>query len=339
MNSAGLRDWFTGGVALMSQGKNEHEVSAQGDGDSDTRRIGAETSRGATAMPALEKSSPAQQPVIVRTAAGRLARGGGFFSEWLADAWQAPLLGWRLFRRSIIQQSRHSALGFLLFFAPAVMTALVFIYGRRAHMLSAEIGGVHSAFFSACGIMMGQTFLEAFNSLRRLLQSAGPLLKSRRGMLEPMLMASMIELFLRDGVRIIVIGALFVAFGVPVAATLPVAVWGLFGVTLAGAGIGLCLAPVNALQRDIDVIASALPLVLFTITPVFFLPREGTWVYTLYRWNPLTWLFEGIRAAAYGGEGSVMVALVGPLAGLALFVGGWCFCRFAQPHVVERMMS
>jgi ABC-type polysaccharide/polyol phosphate export permease len=278
-------------------------------------------------------------PVLIRQAAGRLAAGGSFLREWLTDSRQSPQLGWRMFRRSIIQQSRHSLLGFLLFFAPAVMTALVFIYGRRAQFLSAEIGGVHSAFFSACGMLMGQTFLEAFNSLRRLLQSAGPLLRSRRGMLEPMLMASMIELGLRDVIRVIVIASLFVAFRVPVAATIPIAVWGLLGITLLGAGLGMFLAPLNALQRDIEVIASAFPLVLFTITPIFFLPHEGTWIYEIYRWNPLTWLFEGIRAAAYGAPGSVTVPLVAPLVGLVLFLLGWAFCRFAQPHVVERMMS
>jgi ABC-type polysaccharide/polyol phosphate export permease len=58
----------------------------------------------------------------------------------------------------------------------------------------------------------------------------------------------------------------------------------------------------------------------------------------IQRTNPLGWLFDSIRTAAYGADGSLVGATVGPVAGLLILVIGWFFCRLARPHVIERML-
>ena len=127
-------------------------------------------------------------------------------------------------------------------------------------------------------------------------------------------------------------------FAVPPAVTLPLAAWGLVGLSLAGAGLGLLVAPPSALQQDINIFSSALPLILFTVTPVFMVPEPGSFLGAVHAANPLAWLFEGIRAAAYGASGSLAAAAIGPLVAMLIFMVGWFLCRIARPHVVERML-
>ena len=67
-------------------------------------------------------------------------------------------------------------------------------------------------------------------------------------------------------------------------------------------------------------------------------PEPGSFLGAVHAANPLAWLFEGVRTAAYGAPGSLAAAAIGPLAALLIFVLGWFLCRIARPHVVERML-
>ena len=272
-------------------------------------------------------------------AASRLADPGRFFRDWFADLAAAPRIGWRLFQRSLIQQYRHSSLGIFLAFAPVMITALVFTFGRRSHLVSSEIGGVDSTFFGVCGMLMAQTFLEALNAARRLFAGYQALFRRQNIPLEGPLLAILTDLGFRLLIRLGALALLMVLFSVAPAVTLPVALLGLVGLSLLGAGLGLLAAPPSALQQDFNVFAGALPVVLFTITPVFIVPAPGSLLWRIQAANPLTWLFEGIRAAAYDGPGSPATAAIGPLIGLGLLLSGWFVCRLARPHVVERMLG
>jgi ABC-type polysaccharide/polyol phosphate export permease len=74
-------------------------------------------------------------------------------------------------------------------------------------------------------------------------------------------------------------------------------------------------------------------------TPVFVPAAAGSLFGRVCAANPLSWLFDGIRAAAYGGHGSPIAAGIGLVIGLLLLFVGWMFCRIARPHVVERMLG
>ncbi len=277
-------------------------------------------------------------PVRLHAATSRLRDPNRFLREWARDAGGSPPVAWRLFVRSLIQQYRHSSLGIVLAFAPVVLTALVFTFGRRSHLVAGEIGGVNSAFFGACGMLMGQAFLEAFNATRRLFAGNQALFRRQSLPVEGPLGAILLDLGFRYLIRLAVLALLMALFAVPPAVTLPLAAWGLVGLSLAGAGLGLLVAPPSALQQDINIFSNALPLILFTVTPVFMVPEPESFLGAVHAANPLAWLFEGVRAAAYGAPGSLAAAAIGPLVGLLIFMLGWFLCRIARPHVVERML-
>jgi len=277
-------------------------------------------------------------PARFHAATSRLRDPGRFLREWARDVVDAPPVAWRLFVRSLIQQYRNSTLGIFLAFAPVVLTALAFTFGRRSHLVAGEIGGVNSAFFGASGMLMAQAFLEAFNATRRLFAGNQALFRRQSIPIEGPLGAILLDLGFRYLIRLTVLASLMALFALPPVATIPLAAWGLFGLSLTGAGLGLLVAPPSALQQDVNVLSNALPLILFTVTPVFMVADPSSMFGRIHAANPLAWLFAGIRTAAYGAPGSPLAALIGPLIGLLLVVAGAFLCRVARPHVVERML-
>lgn len=240
--------------------------------------------------------------------------------------------------RGLIQQYRHSSVGILLAVAPVVLTSLVYTFGRRSHLVATEIGGVNSTFYGVEGVLMVQTLLEAFNGMRRLFAGNQALFRRQNLAVEGPIMAALVDLGFRLLIRFTVLGLLVMLLRVPVVPTFPLAIWGFVGLSVAGAGLGLLLAGPGTLAQDLNVVSGVLPLILFAVTPVFMVPPTDSVLSAIQAANPLAWLFDGIRTAAHGGDGSIGAAVVGPLVGLGILAAGWLVCRVARPHVVERML-
>lgn len=258
---------------------------------------------------------------------------------WWDDLKQSPRMAWRLFLRHLVNQYRHSSLGILLALAPVTLTVLVFVVGRRADILSGEIGGVNSAFYGAFGVLLLQTFVEAFGSMLRLFAGNQALLRRQNLAIEPLIVAELIDFVFLGLLKVIVIAAMMAAFGIgptPWSALLP---WAVLGVSLAGGALGLLTAPLAGLTTDLQVLSRVLGFLVAGSTPVFIKPAAGTMLYQVQNANPLSWLFDGARAIAYGGSGSIAAGLWMPLASAALLLLGWLVCRIARPHVVERMIG
>lgn len=277
-------------------------------------------------------------PVSIRSSASRLRDPRRFVREWVEDLGRSPRLAWRLFLRSLFQQYRQSSMGIFLIFAPVVITVLVYTFGRRSHLVATEIGGLNSTFFGVEGVLMVQSFVEAFNAMRRLFAGNHTLFRRQNLPVDGPIMAVLVDLGIRLLLRFVVLGLLMALLRVPVASTLPVAIGGFVGLSLVGAGLGLLAAGPAALAQDVNVVAGLLPLLLFTLVPVFMVPPPQSGIGRIQAANPLAWLFDGIRAAAHGGGGSITAAVFGPLVGLGLLLAGWFVCRVARPHVVERML-
>ena len=285
----------------------------------------------------MDMSDPCPPMTVISSAESRLLNPSRFVAGWWNDWQRCPRLARMLFKRNVIQQFRHSSIGIALAFAPAVITAVVFSTLRRSHFLDLEIGGVNSAFFSVCGVLMGHAFLEAFHAGRLLFVSYQGMLRRQSIPVEALIGATMRFGGFRVLIRILVLAGVFVTFSVPPASTLPLAIWGVVGITVAG--LGLILAPINALNSDVNVLAAGLPLILFTVTPMFTIPPEGSLLSLIQAANPLAWLFESIRTAAYGAPGTLTATVLGPIVGLALLAVGAFVCRVSRPHVIERLLG
>jgi lipopolysaccharide transport system permease protein len=278
-------------------------------------------------------------PMVVYASESRMRDPLTFFRLWLADLSASGPAARRFFERSLTNRYRLSSFGLAWAFAPSVLTAIVLIAGQRAHVIGTGGAEVPSGFYGVFGLAVAQTFIESLNSLRVLFTSHQHLLRRNNVAIEGLILAAFVEVLFGVLIRLIVLAVVFLLFGVwPRFETLPLAFIGLLGVVFLGGGLGLCLAPASSLRGDIDQAMHLVPWALFAITPVFLAPAVGSLLARAYALNPLAWLFDSIRTAAYGAPGSLVPAVLAPLVGTLLVMIGWFFCRFCRPYVVERYL-
>ena len=292
-------------------------------------------------MVSRESSHSSESPVVpplVFSAGSRLRGRGRFFREAAVDVREMWPAAKCLFRRHLAQQYRFSSLGLIWACAPAVATALVLVAGQRTHVIDEAKGGVPAAFYGVFGLTLAQTFLDAITVCRRVFIQHQPVLRRQNVPLEGFILAALLEAGFNLLVRLGVLAVMCFLCSVVPTAALPLALWGMGGVLCLGAGCGLLLSPLNSLGRDIDNLMALFPWLLFAVTPVFVPVAPGSVFARIHAVNPLAWLFDGIRAAAYGGNGSLLAAACGPLVGVALLIVGWLLCRLARPFIVERMV-
>lgn len=262
-----------------------------------------------------------------------------FLKHWLDDVLSSRFSAFCLFKRQLAQQYRYSSFGLLWAFVPTTLTAVVLIGSQRAHALAAS-SVVPAAFYGIFGVALAQTFLEALNATRRLFIAHQHVLRRHTLPLDAFIMADLMQLLFTMLVRFSIVVVVYAIFSVaaPKPLMAMIAVLGYCGIACAGAGLGLLIAPFTALTQDLEHVSSLLPWTIFAITPVFVPITGSTILGRIAAINPLTWVFDGIRAAAYGGDGEAMAAALAGFWGAVLLLLGWSFCRVARPHVVERLM-
>jgi lipopolysaccharide transport system permease protein len=282
-----------------------------------------------------EMSSPRPPARVIYTADSRLHRIRSFLGTARRDLRGSWPTTTRFFRRSLAQRYRYSSLGLIWAFLPSVITALVLIAGQRTRLIGH--GQVPPPFYGVFGLTLGMSFLEALNTLRSIFTTHQFLLRRNNVPIEGLISAAIIEMGFNSAIRVVVLAAAFIFFGVPPILTLPLALLGFIGTVLLGCGIGLLLAPFSSLKRDLDNIMSFLPWIVFAVTPIFVRANSHA-LETIYRFNPLAWIFDSTRTLAYGAPGSAWPAILSPVFGLGLMLLGWLLCRLWRPYVVERSL-
>ncbi|MFB2971575.1 ABC transporter permease [Aerosakkonema sp. BLCC-F183] len=244
-----------------------------------------------------------------------------------------------IFLQGIAQQYRYSTLGLFWAFIPCLVTAALLTLGERSRFLSAHKGAIPPQLYGIFGLIMAQTFLEALNNQRTLFSNYRHLLSRQKFPMESLVLASLGQCIFGTLVRLAVLVLVFIIFLVTPATTAPLVLICLGLIVVLGTGIGLWLAPWNALSRDLENIMNFFPWILFAITPVFVPVSSDGVLYRIYQLNPLTHIFEAARWLAYGsGEFNIIILIVLLPVSIILLLTGWWFCRLCLPYVMERSL-
>ena len=140
--------------------------------------------------------------------------------------------------------------------------------------------------------------------------------------------------------RLPVLIAILLVFNINPALTFPLAFLGIASIISFGSGLGLLLAPWNALSKDLENVMQFFPWIIFLVTPVFVVMQPGNWLYSLQQFNPLTYLFEGTRFLAYGvGTVNTLALFILPPLTVILLLVSWLFCRLCLPYITERSLN
>ena len=263
-----------------------------------------------------------------------------FLVSLIRDARRSAVLFEQLLLRSLRNTYRQSLLGLSWAFIPPIATAMAFALMGRAKVVSIATTDVPYTAFVIINMALWQTFVEAVNAPMTGLAEARSMMTRISFPKETIIVAKVVEVIINFAVKLLLIAAVFIWYGLPVgwtAALMPLAVLALI---LFGTFIGLILAPLSVLYKDI---ARALPIVFLFwmfITPVIFpIPSTGVFA-VMVQLNPVTPLLVTIRELASSLPLSHFssflvvsgVAVGGNLIGLVIF-------RAAMPYVAERVFG
>ncbi len=146
-----------------------------------------------------------------------------------------------------------------------------------------------------------QAFVEAMNGPVAGVAAARSLLARVSFPREAIVLAKLIEIGANLLVKLVLVIALFWWFAVPVAPTVVLAPLTLASLVLFGTLVGLFLAPLGLLHRDVSRGLALLTGTRLLLTPVVYpVPESGTFA-TLVRWNPVTPLLVTTRELATTG--------------------------------------
>jgi len=269
----------------------------------------------------------------IYSAEGALRHPARFLAAGREDLPHMAAVAWHLFRRNVRIRYRRTWLVYAWLLLPSVATTLLCVYITSRRIISIAAPELPYAVHVLAGMVLWQTFLDALNAPLQQFAAGRQLMTRSRVPLEALVLAGVFEGLLNCGVRLLVLGAVLFAYGVPMSASLLLAPLGLAALTLLGLAIGVILAPVGLLYEDVGRAVTMTTGVWFFLTPVVYpAPAEG-----LLRYNPVTPLLETTRAwLTSTGPASDGFGLVAAAATVLLLVG-WALLRLARPHVVERL--
>ncbi|MFB2920089.1 ABC transporter permease [Aerosakkonema funiforme] len=260
-------------------------------------------------------------------------------SAWL-DFLSSSEFAKRLFLQKIAQRYRYSSFGLFWAFVPSALIAILLTLGQRDRISIIIAGTVPPQVYGIFGLIMAQTFLEALTIQRVSLNQYLHLLVRQKIPLEAIMMAGLAESIFGFLMRLPVLIAILLVFNINPALTFPLAFLGIASIISCGSGLGLLLAPWNTLSKDLENVMQFFPWFLFLVTPVFVVVKPGNWLYSLQLFNPLTYLFEGIRFLAYGvGTVNTLALLILIPITVILLLVSWLFCRLSLPYIIERSLN
>lgn len=249
-------------------------------------------------------------------------------------------LAWRLFVRNISALYRQTILGYAWALLPPFLTALVFIYLRSNQVFSIGESSLPYPVFIISGLVFWQTFAESVNCPLKVTSQSANILGRVNFQREALILAGMGEVLFNLMVRLMLLTAVLVWFGVSIKLTsllLPVALLALLAF---GLMIGLFLLPAGILYRDIGNVLNFLLLLWMFLSPVLYPPPEYSPANLISAYNPVSTVLNTIREMLFVGEFTQPggFALILGLSVFLLLIS-WIFCRLSMPYLIERLAA
>lgn len=242
-----------------------------------------------------------------------------------------------LARRNVATQYRQSLLGVLQAFFPAIVTTVWCVMIRRAQIINVESLDIPYPAFVLISMMLWLTFVESLQAPIDALVAEQALLRNSPMPREAVVFGSIGVVGFNFLVKLILIIAAILWYRIPIAPTVLLAPLGVLCLMCLGVGLGLILAPLNFLYRDISRSLGAIVMFWFFLTPILFPVPDTPPLGWIVRLNPVTPLLVSTREWVTLGTTSQVTGLlvVLPLTCL-ICTAGWMFYRVATPIVLER---
>ncbi|MDJ0688919.1 MAG: ABC transporter permease [Xenococcaceae cyanobacterium MO_188.B32] len=277
---------------------------------------------------------------VVYTPKSRMKQPALLLKELWRDLLASRELAWQLLVRDINAKYRQSLLGVVWAFIPPIITAAGFTLAKGNGVINIGNTDLPYPAYVMFSMTLWQTFVEALNGPIQAVTSAKSMLARINFPREAIILSKLGEVFFNFGIKLILIFLLFLWFKMPVTGSVIIAPVALIHLVLLGTFLGLMLAPMGALYKDISMGVTLVTGFWLFLTPVVYpVPSEGMFG-AIVRLNPVTPLLVTTRELATTGVISDPVGfwIASGMSVVGLIVA-WIIYRVAMPYVVERISS
>jgi lipopolysaccharide transport system permease protein len=275
---------------------------------------------------------------IIYTSQSELKRFPFLLKSMLKDLISSYQLAFILVSRDIKAQYRQSMLGIIWAFIPSIITAITFTVASNQNILNIAKPDIPYPAYIIFSMTLWQTFSSSLTAPMYGLSSAGDILSKINFPREAIIVAKFGDVIFNFSIKLILIILVFVWYGLPISIMTVFAPFAVLNLILFGFGLGMVLAPLNALYHDIGrAVGIALGFGIF-LTPVVFPMPEGNGIFaTVVQLNPITHLLVGIRELTlYGNLFNNSIYMVVTAFNIILFFFSWLFFRLSIPFIIER---
>jgi lipopolysaccharide transport system permease protein len=279
------------------------------------------------------ESSP---PVRVYTPDSPIRRPRRFLAQIVSDFRSSRTLAWRLFVRDVSALYRQTALGYVGAVLPALVTSLVWILLNSSSYIDIKTGSIPYPVFVLTGTMFWQLFVDSMNAPLKQLSGNRSMLNRVNFPTEALLLSGFAQVLFAFAIRSVVLAAGIAIYRVPIEWTTVLLVFPVLAIIAIGTAVGVFLAPLGLLYKDVEQGLLMIVGPLMFLTPVVYPPPGGS-IGRVMHFNPLTPSFTVIRDLLYGNAGQSVVSFV--LVGVASVIAAgvaWVVYRLALPILVER---
>lgn len=265
---------------------------------------------------------------------------GTLLAGMFRDLAAARSLGFRLSIRNLSARYRQSFLGILWALVPPLASSLIWIILNQQKIVTFGHTDVPYPVYVITGTLLWQFFSESLTGILNSLNSNTTMLSKLNFPREALLVSATIEIGLNALIKLILLVAVYLSFGLYFDVAVIQALPGLILLFLLGASIGLFLIPFSMLIRDIqNGIGLALQFAMY-LTPVIYPVKVHHGWLGFLNYNPVTPLLQLCRdgLAGHWYQNWPEVMLIGGVIMIFLFIGLIAF-RLSMPILIERMGS
>jgi len=254
------------------------------------------------------------------------------------DLFSSRELAWRLFIRDFSARYRQSFLGYFWAFLPPIVATFTFVILNRSGILNVGNLPIPYPAYVMIGTLLWQVFADAINSPIKTVTSAKSMLAKINFPREAILLSGILEVLFNFVIRLVLLIAIFIYYGIIPPVTAPLALLGVFAIFCLGLMIGVILTPIGILYTDIGQALSMVLSFWMLFTPVVYTPPTTGFLAQLTLLNPVSPLIVTTREwLAIGAASNVLPGLIVFIVTVVLLFAGWLLYRLAMPILVERM--
>lgn len=240
--------------------------------------------------------------------------------------------------RDIKALYRQSMLGYVWAVLPPLAATLTFTLLRSGGAFSTRGLNIPYPVFVILGTLMWQIIVDALTNPLRLVTTNRAMLTKINFPREALILAGLLVSLFNAIVRLILLIPVMIYLKQMPGLTFLLLPCGIFSAAIFGSCVGLLLAPIGMLYKDVEKGITVLVGFWMFLTPVV-IPRATEGIAArLMNWNPATPIVECTRNWIVGAPGSPVVSLiVVTFVSSLLLLIGWVLYRIAMPHAIARL--